>query len=102
MEVPELADVAAMLPFAQCVCAEAHDFDANGGECFSDYSRMPRLVADSGYRGWIEVEYEGPAGTRGMPVPERTPGPALGERQGAVATNRLLQRHLGAAPCAKS
>lgn len=96
------AGVAAMLPYAKCVCAKAHDFDANGDECYTDYDRMLRLVADSGYRGWIEVEYEGPGGAPGTPPPNRTPGPALGEREGALATKRLLQRHLGAALRTKS
>jgi len=96
------AGVAAMLPYAKCVCAKAHDFDANGEECYTDYARMLRLVADSGYRGWIEVEYEGPGGSPRTPPPNRTPGPALGERDGALATKRLLQKHLGAALRTKS
>jgi len=91
------AGVAAMLPFAKCVCAKAHDFDANGDECYSDYARMLRLLADSGYQGWIEVEYEGPGGTPRTPAPERPPAAPLGEREGALATKRLLQKHLGAA-----
>ncbi len=96
------AGVAAMLPSAKCVCAKAHAFDTNGEECYTDYSRMLKLVADSGYRGWIEVEYEGPVGTRGMPVPERKPGPALDDREAAIAIKRLLQKHLGAALRAKA
>ncbi|MSU25161.1 MAG: sugar phosphate isomerase/epimerase [Opitutus sp.] len=91
------AGVAAMLPFAKCVCAKAHDFDANGDECYTDYARMLRLVADSGYRGWLEVEYEGPGGTPRTPSPVRPPAPPLGEREGAIATIRLLQKHLGPA-----
>lgn len=91
------AGVAAMLPFAKCVCAKAHDFDAQGDECYSDYARMLRLVADSGYRGWIEVEYEGPGGVPRTPVPGRPPAAPLSEREGALATKRLLQKHLGAA-----
>lgn len=90
------AGVAAMLPFAKCVCAKAHDFDAAGNECYSDYGRMLRLVGDSGFRGWIEVEYEGPGGSPRTPAPERPPHGALGERDGALAIKRLLQRHLGA------
>lgn len=90
------AGVATMLPFAKCVCAKAHDFDAEGNECYSDFGRMLRLVGDSGYRGWIEVEYEGPGGSPRTPPPERPPHSALGEKEGALAIKRLLQRHLGA------
>ena len=96
------AGVAAMLPYAKCVCAKAHDFDANGDECYTDYTRMLRLVSDSGYRGWIEVEYEGPGGSPRTPPPARPAIPPLGEREGALATKRLLQKHLGAALRTKS
>ena len=58
---------------------------------------MLRRVADSGYQGWIEVEYEGPGGLPRTPAPQRQPAAPLGEREGALATKRLLQRHLGAA-----
>jgi len=91
------AGVAAMLPFAKCVCAKAHDFDAHGDECYTDYGRMLRLVADSGYQGWIEVEYEGTGGLPRTPAPERRPVAPLGEREGALATVRLLKKHLGTA-----
>ena len=96
------AGVAAMLPFARCVCAKAHDFDAKGDECHTDYARMLRLVGDSGFTGWIEVEYEGPGGSPRTPKPERPPVPALGEREGTLAIKRLLEKHLGAALRAKT
>lgn len=91
------AGVAAMLPFAKCICAKSHDFDAHGDECYTDYSRMLRMVDDSGYKGWIEVEYEGPGGSPRTPTPERRPNASLGESEGAVATVSLLKKHLGAA-----
>lgn len=91
------AGVAAMLPHAKCVCAKAHDFDATGDECYTDYARMLRLVGDSGFRGWIEVEYEGPGGAPRTPPPERPPATPLGEREGTVATKRLLRKLLGSA-----
>ena len=90
------AGVAAMLPFAKCVCAKSHDFDANGDECYSDYGKLLQQVADSGFRGWIEVEYEGPGHSPGTPTPERKPAGQLSETEGCLATMRLLQKHLGA------
>ena len=88
--------VAAMLPFARCVCAKSHDFDANGDESYSDYGKLLGQVADSGYRGWIEVEYEGPGHPPGTPPPERKPAERLSETEGCLATMRLLEKHLGA------
>lgn len=87
--------VAAMLPFAKCVCAKSLDFDADGDECYSDYGRLLQQVADSGYRGWIEVEYEGPGHARG-PKAERQPSNPLSELEGCIATKRLLEKLLGA------
>jgi sugar phosphate isomerase/epimerase len=52
--------VGAMLPYAKGVSAKSHDFDAAGNETHTDYRRMMRMVKDSGYRGYVGVEYEGP------------------------------------------
>ena len=89
------AGVAAMLPFAKCISAKSHDFDAHGDECYSDYARLFRMIRDSSYRGWIEVEYEGPGGSPRTPTPERPPAGTLGESEGALATKRLIEKHLG-------
>ena len=85
-----------MLPFAKCVCAKSLDFDANGEECYSDYGKLLKQVADSGYRGWIEVEYEGPGRKPGTPDPILKPAMTLSESDGCLATVKLLRKHLGA------
>jgi L-ribulose-5-phosphate 3-epimerase len=66
-----------LLPFAKGVSAKSHEFDADGNEVRTDYRRMMKLVTDSGYRGWVGIEYEGKA----LPEPE-----------GIAATKRLLER----------
>jgi len=48
-----------MMPFAKGVSGKTHNFDDNGNETQIDYSRMIRIVADAGYKGYIDVEYEG-------------------------------------------
>ncbi len=88
------AGVAAMLPYAKCICAKSIDFDANGDECYSDYGKFLKLVTDSGFRGWIEVEYEGPR-RAGGPKAERQPAKPLSETEGCLATKRLLEKLLG-------
>ncbi|XZE18564.1 sugar phosphate isomerase/epimerase family protein [Pirellulaceae bacterium SH449] len=90
------AGVEAMLPYAKCVCAKSLDFDANGDECYSDYGRLLKLVDDSGFQGWIEVEYEGPR-QAGGPAAERQPAKPLSETDGCLATKRLLEKLLGEA-----
>lgn len=51
--------ISELMPFAKGVSAKSHDFDAEGNEIHTDYDRMLRIVLDSGYRGYIDVEYEG-------------------------------------------
>ena len=66
-----------LLPFAKGVSAKSHEFDADGNEVRTDYARMMKLVVDSGYRGWVGIEYEG----KTLPEPE-----------GVMATKALLER----------
>jgi sugar phosphate isomerase/epimerase len=69
--------VAELMPFAKAVSAKSHDFDDEGEERHTDYLRMMRIVLAAGYRGFVGIEYEG----------ER-----LAEREGVLATKRLLER----------
>ena len=66
-----------LMPFAKAVSAKSHEFDDDGNEVRTDYTRMLRIVLDAGYRGWIGVEYEGN---------QHPP------RQGTLMTKRLLER----------
>jgi sugar phosphate isomerase/epimerase len=65
-----------LMPYAKAVSAKSHDFDDQGNESRTDYRKMLRIVTESGYRGFIGVEYEG----------ER-----LSEKAGIRATKRLLE-----------
>ncbi len=51
--------VAAMLPFAKAVSAKSRAFDKDGNETESDFVKMLTMVKDSGYRGYVGVEFEG-------------------------------------------
>jgi sugar phosphate isomerase/epimerase len=66
-----------LMPFAKGVSAKSYDFDAEGNEVKFDFYRIMKIVRDSGYKGWIDVEYEG---TR------------LSEPEGIMATKRLLEK----------
>jgi len=67
--------VSELMPYAKAVSAKSHDFDENGDEKYTDYTKMLQLVKDAGYTGYIGVEYE---------------GRELGEEEGIVATRDLL------------
>ena len=66
-----------MMPFAKGVSGKSYDFDAKGNETKIDYARMIKIVKDSGYKGYIDVEYE---------------GSRLSEDEGIKATKLLLDR----------
>ncbi len=68
-----------LMPLARAVSAKSHDFGPDGEETGLDYGRLLRIVRDSGYEGWIGIEYEG----------ER-----LSEPEGIRATKALLERTL--------
>ena len=66
-----------LMPFAKGVSAKSHDFDAEGNETKSDFYKLIKIVKDSGYKGWIDVEYE---------------GTKLSEPEGIMATKKLLEK----------
>jgi sugar phosphate isomerase/epimerase len=65
-----------MMPFAKGVSAKSFDFDAQGNETTLDYARLLKIVTDSGYHGYVGIEYE---------------GSRLSEQDGIRATKRLLE-----------
>lgn len=69
--------VADMLPFAKGVSAKSYQFDTQGNEKIIDYVRMFKLVRESGFNGYIGIEYE---------------GDQLSESDGIKATKNLLEK----------
>ncbi|MGB0863467.1 MAG: sugar phosphate isomerase/epimerase family protein [Saprospiraceae bacterium] len=65
------------MPLAKSVSAKSHDFDENGNETHTDYSKMLKIVKNAGYSGYIGVEYE---------------GSELSEYEGIKATKALLEK----------
>jgi sugar phosphate isomerase/epimerase len=51
--------VTEMMPYAKGVSGKTHDFDADGNETQIDYVKMMKIISDSKYTGYIDVEYEG-------------------------------------------
>ncbi len=69
--------VSETLPFARGVSAKSYSFNDVGDETIIDYTRMLQIVKDSGFTGYIGIEYE---------------GSPLSESEGVVATKALLER----------
>jgi sugar phosphate isomerase/epimerase len=64
-----------LMPLAKGVSAKSHDFDDEGNETQKDYYRLLQIVKDSGFRGFIGIEYE---------------GNKLSPDEGILATKKLL------------
>ena len=48
-----------LMPYAKGVHAKTHLFDAEGDDQETDFKRMFKIIKESGYTGWISIEYEG-------------------------------------------
>ncbi|AGA27248.1 sugar phosphate isomerase/epimerase family protein [Singulisphaera acidiphila] len=66
--------IARMMPYAKGVSAKSYNF-SSGQESSLDYARILKIVTDSGYHGYVGIEYE---------------GDRLTEPQGIKATKDLL------------
>jgi len=66
-----------MMPYAKGVSGKTHDFDQDGNETVIDYTKMLKIISDSGFKGYIDVEYE---------------GDKLSEADGVKASIALVQR----------
>ena len=80
-EIDVYEAIARMMPYAKGVSAKSYDFTDEGKEAYLDYARILKIVTDSGYDGWVGVEYE---------------GSQLAEPEGIKATKELLDSLRGA------
>jgi sugar phosphate isomerase/epimerase len=64
-----------LMKYAKAVSAKSHDFNEEGIEIHTDYTKMMNLVSQAGYQGFIGVEYE---------------GSELSEEDGIIATRDLI------------
>lgn len=53
------------MPVAKGVSAKTFDFDANGNCVETDYYKMFKIIKDSGFRGYVGIEYEGEVTSEG-------------------------------------
>lgn len=65
------------MPYAKGVSAKTNVFNAEGDESNMDYYRLMKIVDDSGYKGFVGIEFE---------------GTELSEKDGVIATKKLLEK----------
>ena len=76
-EADKYKSVEMLMPYAKGVSAKSYDFDEKGDETKIDFYRMMKIVVDSGYKGHVDIEYE---------------GNRLSENDGILATKKLLEK----------
>ena len=69
--------VTELMPLAKAVSAQTTEFDSNGQPKGADFRRLLKIVVDSGYRGYVEVEFSG----------ENIP-----EAEGIRASKRIIEK----------
>ena len=76
-EADKYQSVEMLMPYAKGVSAKSYDFDENGDENTIDFYRMLKIVVDSGYNGYVDIEFE---------------GSRISEDAGILATKKLLEK----------
>jgi len=76
-EYDKYKGIAELMPYAKGVSAKSHKFDENGNETNSDFLRIMKIVKESGFKGYVGIEYE---------------GTELSEDDGIKATKALLEK----------
>jgi len=76
-EYDKYQGMAELMPYAKGVSAKSGEFDENGNEVNSDFLRIMKIVKESGFEGYVGIEYE---------------GAELSEDEGIKATKKLLEK----------
>jgi sugar phosphate isomerase/epimerase len=76
-----------LMPYAKGVHAKTHVFDANGNDTETDFAKMFAIIKDSGFTGWISVEYEG-----GLLKMYSRVDKYLDDDAGVLATKKLIEK----------
>jgi len=79
--------IAELMPFAKGVHAKTHVFDANGNDTETDFTRMFKIIKDSGFKGWVSLEYEG-----GLMKMYSKDDKYLDDDKGVIATKKLVEK----------
>ncbi|MCW3119825.1 MAG: twin-arginine translocation signal protein [Chitinophagaceae bacterium] len=76
-----------LMPFAKGVHAKTHMFNAEGHDTETDFFRMFRIIKESGFAGWVSIEYEG-----GLLKMYSKDVKYLDDDAGVLATKKLIEK----------
>lgn len=78
-EYDKYQGVKELMPYAKAVSAKSFEFDDDGYDTEIDYNKMMKIVLDSGYKGYVGIEYE---------------GARMKAEEGIIATKELIEKVL--------
>lgn len=78
-----------LLPYAKGISAKSHEFNLEGKEKSTDYSKMMDIITRSSYKGFITIEYEG-----AMMNMFGNKGNYLNSYEGVEATKKLISKYI--------
>lgn len=76
-----------LMPYAKGVHAKTHFFDADGNDKETDFNRMFKIIRQSGFNGWVSIEYEG-----GLFKMYNKDSNYLDDYAGTTATKNLVEK----------
>jgi len=76
-----------LMPFAKGVHAKTHVFDTGGNDTETDFAKMFTIITDSGFKGWVSIEYEG-----GLFKMYSKDDKYLDDDAGVLATKKLIEK----------
>jgi len=79
-----------LMPYAKGVSAKSIQFDKNGEESTTNFSRMIKIISESNYKGYLTIEYEGAM----MEMMGNTNEKYLAPNEGILATQNLIKKYL--------
>jgi sugar phosphate isomerase/epimerase len=86
-EYDKYKGITELMPFAKGVHAKSHVFTAAGDDAETDFYKMFKIIKDSGFNGWVSIEYEG-----GLLKMYSKDAKYLDDYAGVTATKNLVEK----------
>jgi len=86
-EYDKYKGITELMPYAKGVHAKSHIFNAAGDDVETDFYRMFKIIKNSGFNGWVSIEYEG-----GLLKMYTKDSKYLDDYAGVTATKNLVEK----------
>lgn len=86
-EYDKYKGITELMPYAKGVHAKSHVFMPDGSDPETDFLKMFKIIKDSGFKGWVSIEYEG-----GLLKMYSKDDKYLDDYAGTAATKKLIEK----------